>query len=584
MGIFANFNILNQRGTPAMFSDTLANRPAPGFVGRIFIDTDVPTTGIYRDTGTTWELVAGGLQPTPNLQQVTDVGNTTTRNVIIQGRGTYGGANIQTNHRLFVRDVATFTTQYEALSILRDLTYDSSAIFTNGPIYGSIGASDTLNQTANITFPNGVSCATGVFSTVVLRPAGFNITQNQASGLRALSGYRTQFTIEQSSASNSTISHFAHYFATSIYKVTNSNPVTITNNYGVAISDQTEQSTGLTITNRFGVAQFGTNDRNFFLGRVGIGTSVDAGFQLDVNTTGRITNATMGRASTGGQSLKVIASTADNGVNAFSVTNEFETQNYLRIRSGDGATFFTTTVQIGSTRITSQNIDIPTDTPSAADATITLKAGNQINANRAGGNLFLQGGAAAGAGDGINGFISFGVSNFTAPSGTTNTISEVARFSINKNLLIGTTTDVASAKLQVVSTTQGFLPPILTETQINAIATPAEGLLVYNSTDKTLELRDGTIWENIPNGLKASATLDFPSTNAANSSDLTITVTNAALNDMVLLGVPNGSVLANTCYTAFVSAANTVTVRFNNYSGVAQNPASGTFRVYVIKN
>lgn len=82
--------------------------------------------------------------------------------------------------------------------------------------------------------------------------------------------------------------------------------------------------------------------------------------------------------------------------------------------------------------------------------------------------------------------------------------------------------------------------------------------------------------------LTASATLDFPNTNAQLSSDLTISVPGAALGDIVILGVPNGSVNANTCYTAWVSAANTVSIRFNNYSAGAVNPASGAFNVAVL--
>jgi hypothetical protein len=79
----------------------------------------------------------------------------------------------------------------------------------------------------------------------------------------------------------------------------------------------------------------------------------------------------------------------------------------------------------------------------------------------------------------------------------------------------------------------------------------------------------------------ASATLDFASTAAQSSSDLTITVTGAAVGDVVAVGVPNGSVNANSSFTAWVSATNTVTVRFNNYSAGAIDPASGSFRVQV---
>jgi hypothetical protein len=51
-------NIINQRGTPAFNSNTLADRPAAGYVGRIFISTD--TFVIQRDNGTTWDNIGGG--------------------------------------------------------------------------------------------------------------------------------------------------------------------------------------------------------------------------------------------------------------------------------------------------------------------------------------------------------------------------------------------------------------------------------------------------------------------------------------------------------------------------------------------
>ena len=51
----------------------------------------------------------------------------------------------------------------------------------------------------------------------------------------------------------------------------------------------------------------------------------------------------------------------------------------------------------------------------------------------------------------------------------------------NGNTGIGTSTPAASAVLDVSSTTKGFLPPRMTAAQRTAIATPAEGLLVYQT-------------------------------------------------------------------------------------------------------
>ncbi|MCZ8227746.1 hypothetical protein [Flavobacterium sp.] len=59
------------------------------------------------------------------------------------------------------------------------------------------------------------------------------------------------------------------------------------------------------------------------------------------------------------------------------------------------------------------------------------------------------------------------------------------------NIGIGATPD-ASAKLEVKSTTSGFLPPRLTTLQRDAIVLPATGLVVFNLTTNALEINNGT--------------------------------------------------------------------------------------------
>jgi hypothetical protein len=54
-----------------------------------------------------------------------------------------------------------------------------------------------------------------------------------------------------------------------------------------------------------------------------------------------------------------------------------------------------------------------------------------------------------------------------------------------------------SALLEINSTTKGFLPPRGTTTNINDITAPAEGLVVYNTTLKTLCFYNGTGWQKV---------------------------------------------------------------------------------------
>jgi hypothetical protein len=60
---------------------------------------------------------------------------------------------------------------------------------------------------------------------------------------------------------------------------------------------------------------------------------------------------------------------------------------------------------------------------------------------------------------------------------------------------IGTASPVASAILQVDSTTKGMLPPRMTTTQRDAITSPATGLIVYDTTVNKLSVYNGTTWK-----------------------------------------------------------------------------------------
>lgn len=66
---------------------------------------------------------------------------------------------------------------------------------------------------------------------------------------------------------------------------------------------------------------------------------------------------------------------------------------------------------------------------------------------------------------------------------------------IQSKLSVGTPS-AASAVMEVTSTTQGFLPPRMTNAQMLAIAAPAAGLIVYDTTNNKHVGYDGTAWQN----------------------------------------------------------------------------------------
>ena len=81
--------------------------------------------------------------------------------------------------------------------------------------------------------------------------------------------------------------------------------------------------------------------------------------------------------------------------------------------------------------------------------------------------------------------------------------------------------------------------------------------------------------------LSATASLDFGSIGAAAQANLTITVTGAAVGDEVVMALP-AAPAAGLVFNAFVSAANTVTIRASNITASPVDPAAATYGVIVI--
>lgn len=64
---------------------------------------------------------------------------------------------------------------------------------------------------------------------------------------------------------------------------------------------------------------------------------------------------------------------------------------------------------------------------------------------------------------------------------------------------IGTTEPDPSSVLDVFSNERGFLFPRLTTGQRNLINSPAEGLMIYNTTEDSIEFFNGVGWYNLNN-------------------------------------------------------------------------------------
>jgi hypothetical protein len=88
----------------------------------------------------------------------------------------------------------------------------------------------------------------------------------------------------------------------------------------------------------------------------------------------------------------------------------------------------------------------------------------------------------------VNGDLSFYTGAFTETAPQLNIESDGSGIGINIR-----DTD-PSAALDVTSTTQGVLLPRMTTAQRDAIATPADGLTLYNTTEKAMEVYDCNAW------------------------------------------------------------------------------------------
>lgn len=73
------------------------------------------------------------------------------------------------------------------------------------------------------------------------------------------------------------------------------------------------------------------------------------------------------------------------------------------------------------------------------------------------------------------------------------------------SLGIGTNTIDQSAKVHIDSVNKGFLPPRMTQAQRDSIVSPAQGLMVYNTTENQYNFFSDTSWKAIGFNIKPTA-------------------------------------------------------------------------------
>lgn len=138
---------------------------------------------------------------------------------------------------------------------------------------------------------------------------------------------------------------------------------------------------------------------------------------------------------------------------------------------------------------------------------------------------------------------------------------------------------VASGNWDTGSDKTGQLVYWLDSTSEWRYITPREGFMVHVNDEDIYYKYTGSAW--VAQHLSGSATYDAPSIAAGGTTTTTVTVTGAALGDFALVSF--SITVAGLVVTAYVSAANTVSVVLYNPTAGAINLASATLRARVLK-
>ena len=118
-------------------------------------------------------------------------------------------------------------------------------------------------------------------------------------------------------------------------------------------------------------------------------------------------------------------------------------------------------------------------------------------------------------------------------------------FSASSQVGIGTDTPASSSIFHLESTDKGFLPPRMTEAQMNAIQNPVEALIIYclDCPSKGFKYFDGVAWTSLTADPAPTVTVDteqdgftgtFVEGIEINDQTLSITVTNASFSSAAL--------------------------------------------------
>ncbi len=133
----------------------------------------------------------------------------------------------------------------------------------------------------------------------------------------------------------------------------------------------------------------------------------------------------------------------------------------------------------------------------------------------------------------------------------------------------------SSAMLDVKSTDKGFLPPRMTTSERNAINSPAEGLIIYNTTTKCMDFYLGGMWKEFCAGTGAPVA-DYTIGSGGSCANTTV---NGTYPEGVALDASNTVTLDATVNTTGTWSIATNTVNGYSFSGSGTFTTTGTVQV-----
>ena len=231
--------------------------------------------------------------------------------------------------------------------------------------------------------------------------------------------------------------------------------------------------------------------------RLGIGTASPA-YALDVATDIRALRLYTNIIRDSNINAYISNTVTNAATTDISIGNATAASITLTSKAAGKFVFTTGNVLIGTTTDAGFKLDVngTARVNSTGDA-LTLSPGSSSNA------LIINNGGYVRFTSGANSYIRGFSTNFQIMDAAFTTRfslswgGSTSYFNTTGNFVFGATTANASSMLQIDSTTQGFLPPRMTTTQKNAIATPAAGLVVYDTTLGKLCVRGASAWETI---------------------------------------------------------------------------------------